>query len=65
MHSTPAGCVYALPCLLLLLLQVRVELSDEQRQLYKAILGRNYESLVGECGSTALRVWVSLWDQPA
>lgn len=36
-------------CLLLLLLQVRVELSDEQRQLYKAILGRNYESLVGEC----------------
>lgn len=30
------------------LVQVRVELSDEQRELYKAILGRNYEALVGE-----------------
>jgi len=29
-------------------LQVRVELSDEQRELYKAILGRNYSALVGE-----------------
>lgn len=29
-------------------LQVRVELSDEQRELYKAVLGRNYEALVGE-----------------
>lgn len=53
MRSTAAGVRLAVcapcPCLLLLLLQVRVELSDEQRQLYKAILGRNYEALVGEC----------------
>jgi hypothetical protein len=28
--------------------QVRVELSDEQRELYKVILGKNYEALVGE-----------------
>lgn len=28
---------------------VRVELSEEQRQLYKAILARNYEALVGGC----------------
>lgn len=27
---------------------VRVELSDEQRELYKAILSKNYEALVGE-----------------
>jgi chromodomain-helicase-DNA-binding protein 4 len=26
---------------------VRVELSEEQRQLYKAILSKNYEALVG------------------
>lgn len=40
-------------CLLLVLrclsvLQVRVELSGEQRELYKAILGKNYDSLTGE-----------------
>lgn len=29
---------------------VRLELSDEQRELYKAILSRNYEALVGEAG---------------
>lgn len=29
-------------------LQVRVELSDEQRELYKAILSQNYDALVGE-----------------
>jgi len=27
---------------------VRLEMSDEQRQLYKAILAKNYEALVGE-----------------
>lgn len=37
-------------------LQVRVELSDEQRELYKAILGRNYSALVGEFVQPA-RVW--------
>jgi SNF2 family DNA or RNA helicase len=26
---------------------VRVELSEEQRQLYKAILSKNYDALVG------------------
>jgi hypothetical protein len=28
-------------------LQVRVELSDEQRELYKAILSKNYDTLAG------------------
>jgi hypothetical protein len=28
---------------------VRVELSEEQRQLYKAILSKNYDALVGGC----------------
>lgn len=27
---------------------VRLEMSDEQREIYKAILSRNYDALVGE-----------------
>jgi hypothetical protein len=44
--STPAACLCA--CMRASCLQVRVELSDEQRELYKVILGKNYEALVGE-----------------
>jgi hypothetical protein len=48
------GTVFCFDCWLtnlqvcIFVLQVRVELSDEQRELYKAILGKNYDSLVGE-----------------
>jgi chromodomain-helicase-DNA-binding protein 4 len=36
---------------------VRVELSEEQRQLYKAILSKNYDALVGAWTLLCAIVW--------